>query len=62
MAVYGEFEAVFAIETLAVLEGDLPRRARALVLEWAKDHREELGTDWESSRARRALTPISPLP
>ena len=41
-AVYGEQEVLIAIETLAVLEGKLPRRAMALVLEWAADHRPEL--------------------
>ena len=34
-ALYGEFEALIDIRTLEVLEGQLPRRALALVLEWA---------------------------
>ncbi len=38
-AVYGEHEAVFAIDSIAVLQGALPRRAAALVLGWASDHR-----------------------
>lgn len=61
-AVYGEFEAVFAIDTLEVLDGDLPRRAMALVLEWAVDHRQELHADWERARAKKPLAPIPPLP
>jgi hypothetical protein len=32
-AEYGEYEALIEIETLAVLRGELPRRARALVLD-----------------------------
>ena len=32
---YGEFEATFAVETLEVLEGELPSRALLLVREWA---------------------------
>lgn len=32
-ALYGEHEALIDIQTLAVREGDLPRRALALVLE-----------------------------
>jgi hypothetical protein len=35
-AQYGEFEALIEIETLAVLRGELPRRALALVLEWPR--------------------------
>ena len=38
---YGEFEATIDIGTLAVLQGQLPRRALNLVQEWATIHREE---------------------
>ena len=31
----GKFEALVEIETLAILRGELPQRALALVLEWA---------------------------
>jgi len=41
-AEYGDFEATIDIETLEILKGTLPRRARALVLEWATEHRDEL--------------------
>ena len=37
-AEYAEREALFAIETLEILEGDLPRRPRAFVIEWASLH------------------------
>jgi hypothetical protein len=43
---YAEHKAEIAIETLAVLNGHLPRRALALVLEWAALHRDELLEDW----------------
>jgi len=33
-AEYGEDEAVYAIETLELLRGRLPRRAHSLVVEW----------------------------
>jgi hypothetical protein len=39
-AYYDEESAKIAIETLCVLAGKLPRRARALVLERAAEHRE----------------------
>ena len=34
-ASYAEHEALIDIRTLAVIEGQLPRRAMTLVLEWA---------------------------
>lgn len=35
-AIYGEFNSVFNIDSLEVIEGDLPARAERLVKEWAK--------------------------
>mgnify|MGYP000866739706 CR=1 FL=1 len=61
-ALYGEFEAVVSIETLSVLRGSLPRRAMALVLEWAGEHRAELQEDWELCRLRMMPRKIDPLP
>ena len=60
-AVYGENEALIGIETLAVLRGQLPRRALALVLEWAALHREELRSNWSRSRAGVTPSQIAPL-
>jgi hypothetical protein len=60
-AIYGEYEALIAIDSLAVLRGFLPRRALALVLEWAALHRAELRQDWQRARAGEVLAPIEPL-
>ena len=60
-AVYGEYEALIELDTLAVLRGELPRRAMALVLEWAAFHRQELRLDWERARLGTPLQPIAPL-
>jgi hypothetical protein len=60
-ATYGEHEALIEIETLAVYRGELPRRALALVLEWAESHRDELRRDWERAQAGETLAPIAPL-
>lgn len=35
-ALYAEFEALIAIQTFEVVRGELPGRAKALVLEWAQ--------------------------
>lgn len=60
-AYYGDDGASIAIGTLAVMEGRLPRRALALVLEWAVEHRAELEENWRRVEQHRALSPISPL-
>lgn len=60
-AVYGEDEALIEIESLAVYRGELPRRALAMVLEWAALHREELRRGWDLARHGRPPEPIAPL-
>ena len=60
-AKYQEHEATVSIDTLAVLEGQLPRRALALVLEWATLHRHELQDNWNRAREGTALLRIAPL-
>ena len=60
-ASYAEHEALIEIETLMVLRGELPRRAMALVLEWAVLHRPELRSDWELGRLGQPPKPIAPL-
>ena len=58
---YNEFEAVIEIGSLSVLEGGLPRRALALVLEWAAQHNSELLSDWELCQSKQQPQPIAPL-
>lgn len=41
-AIYAEDEASIDIRTLTVVRGAVPRRALAMILEWASLHREEL--------------------
>jgi hypothetical protein len=47
-ALYGEHNAVFAIDTLEMLEGDLPNRARRLVTEWAQQYQDDLRRMWQT--------------
>ena len=49
-AVYGEYSGVFEIDTLEMLEGDLPSRAERLVRDWAAQHQRELRRMWETQR------------
>jgi hypothetical protein len=60
-AIYGEYEALIEVETLSVFRGSLPRRALALVLEWAALHRAELRDDWQRARNGKTLNEIEPL-
>lgn len=60
-AQYAEHHAQVSIETLELIEGSLPRRALALVLEWAALHRRELLEDWQAARRGEPLSAIPPL-
>mgnify|MGYP003956262447 FL=1 len=60
-ALYAEHEALIDIQTLEIIRGDLPRRALAMVLEWAVEHRVELMEDWNLCRAKQLPKPIRPL-
>ncbi len=60
-AFYAGTSGRFDIETLRLLDGDLPARVRGLVVEWASLHREELRDDWERARRHEPLRRIEPL-
>ncbi len=60
-AKYGEFIAEINIHTLEIIAGNLPKRAKALVLEWADEHRQELLKNWELARLNFELNKIEPL-
>ena len=44
--IYGEYNAMFDMNTLQMIEGDLPNRAKKLVVEWGILHKEELIKIW----------------
>ena len=46
--VYGEYMGVFDIQTLKMIEGDLPAKAQSLVREWAANHTEALFKIWNT--------------
>ena len=60
-AKYGDYKAEIDIRTLQILNGQLPKRAKALVLEWADEHRVDLMQDWELARLQKELQHIEPL-
>ena len=60
-AYYGMNAGIIDIETLRLREDTLARRARALVLEWAAEYRDELLADWLLVEAHQPLNNIDPL-
>lgn len=60
-ATYGDDEASVDIESLEILAGELPPRAKRLVIEWARAHRDDLRRNWERARRHESLRPIEPL-
>lgn len=45
-AVYGDAVGVFEIASLSMIEGDLPLRAKRMVLAWARKYQTELTAMW----------------
>jgi len=52
-ALYGEYNAVFNVETLEMIEGDLPPRAQRMVVDWAQAYRKELLDMWKTQQFRQ---------
>lgn len=60
-AYYQEHAAVFAIDTIECLGGELPKAQTRLVEAWAEIHREELQKDWELLQSGQPPVKIDPL-
>jgi hypothetical protein len=56
-AIYGEYNALISIESLEVIEGDLPNRAEKLALEWATLYQQDLLQMWVDQEFRK-LPPL----
>ena len=56
---YQGHEALVAIVGGEVIEGELPKRAAALVRQWCLDHRAELEQNWARAQA---LQPLERIP
>lgn len=55
--IYNEYLGAIDIQTLEMLEGDLPNKALAMVREWAKLHQAELLDIWNTQQFK-ALPPL----
>jgi hypothetical protein len=58
---YGSSKCSVDLQTFRVMAGHLPRRAMAMTLEWAAEHRRELMEDWELCATGQTLRRIPPL-
>lgn len=54
---YGEYNAVIDLQTLTLMEGDLPGKGLAMAMEWTTLHRDELLEMWSSQNFRH-LPPL----
>ncbi len=52
-AIYAEFNGVFSIQSVEMIEGDLPVRCQRLVKEWAALHQNELLDMWNRQEFRQ---------
>lgn len=56
-AIYNEYVGLFNLQTLEMFEGDLPKIAQKLVIEWLKEHKDELQEMWN----KQVITKLPPL-
>lgn len=56
-AIYGEYVAAISVLDYKVLEGDLPPKAIALVLEWMNIHQKQLIIMWNTQEFKQ-LEPL----
>lgn len=52
-AIYGEYNGVFDISTLNMIEGDLPLRARSMVKDWASRYQQDLLQMWQTNEYKQ---------
>ena len=60
-AYYQDEAAVFALDTVECLGGNLPKSQQRLVEAWAEIHRDELQRDWELLQSGQLPVKIEPL-
>jgi hypothetical protein len=60
-AQYGDENALIGIDPARLLEGNLPRRALELILDWAELHQTELMQNWNLLQQEGMFHKIAPL-
>ena len=60
-AEYGEYEAVFSVETGDIINGHLPATARKLVKKWFKLQKDAIKEVWNHIQNEEEFKKIKPL-
>lgn len=56
-AIYGEYVGEFNVQTLEMIEGDLPQKAQDLVKEWLEKYKDDLQEMWNTQNIKK-LPPL----
>jgi len=60
-AYYRDGVAVYGIQPVELISGDLPKRQQRLIEAWAELHQDALLEDWRRLQAGQPPQPIAPL-
>ena len=60
-AYYSEWKATFAIDSLELMQGEMPRRQLRLIQAWAELHQDELMANWQMAMNGEEPCRIQPL-
>ena len=60
-AVYAGQEVMISIDSIEVIEGDMPSKQLKMLLGWAAFHQEELRENWALAQAKQEMFAIDPL-
>ena len=58
---YEKYNAMVSIKDFSIIQGNLPLRIHAYVIEWGLLHKKELMKNWKKSQNLKKLTKIEPL-
>jgi hypothetical protein len=60
-AFYNDSKALFSIDPLEMVEGNLPPRIHGVVIEWISMHKDELLDNWNKLQNEQKPKKIKPL-
>ncbi len=58
---YPQQKAKFSLDDLSILGGQIPRRVRSLVIEWASEHMDDPRRTWQRAQAQEPIIKTPPL-
>ena len=58
---YNEYDAVYSIEKVEILEGKMPAKQNKLIVAWMEIHKDELKALWKISQNDGDVFKIDPL-